>query len=324
MSNKPKCLITGALGFIGSNLLRKAVYEKQQYTFITLDKAVLPSSLDNMYFNKAVSNNHLADITDAHTIDRIFQFEKPDYVLHLAAESAVDYSLTDPNKFITTNVLGTQNLINASLKYNVKKFIYISTDECYGQLTSESEPSWTEESPLNPRNPYSASKAAGELLVKAAHESHGLAYNITRSSNNYGPRQTSEKLIPRVIKCILDKQPIPVYGQGMQIRDWTHVIDNCAGLLTVLNNGEDNQTYNISANQELTNIEVVNKICNIMGEGHSLITFIPDPRKSHDFRYSVNCDKIKKLGWEPKIKFKEGIDEQCVQWFLNNKWALRN
>jgi dTDP-glucose 4,6-dehydratase len=318
---KLKCLVTGSLGFIFSNFIRKALYEKYPYNFITLDKAVLSSSLNNMYFNKALSSNYIADITDHHIIDRIFEIEKPDIVIHGAAETFVDYSLSDPNKFINTNVLGTQNLINSSLKYGVKKFIYISTDEVYGHLSKESDESWTEESPINPRNPYSASKAAGELLVIAANKSHGLIYNITRSSNNYGPRQTPEKLIPKVIKCIINKQPIPIYGQGMQIRDWTHVYDNCAGILTVLDNGSPNEIYNISANQEFTNIEVVHNICEAMGEGHELIKFVED-RPGHDFRYSINSNKIKSLGWKPQHKFKDAIHDVC-DWYRSNQWFLR-
>ncbi len=320
--NKLKCLVTGSLGFIFSNFIRKALYEKLPYNFVTLDKAVLSSSLNNLYFNKALSSNYLADITDSHIIDRIFEVEKPDIVIHGAAESFVDYSLKDPNKFINANVLGTQNIINSSLKYGVKKLIYISTDEVYGHLTGESDESWTEESSLNPRNPYSASKAAGELLVRAANQSHGLIYNITRSSNNYGPRQTPEKLIPKVIKCIMNKEPIPVYGQGMQIRDWTHVYDNCAGIFAVLNKGEPNQVYNISANQEFTNIEVVHSICESMGEGHSLIEYIKD-RDGHDFRYSINTDKIKALGWKPEIFFKKHLYDLCISWYENNKWFLK-
>lgn len=320
--NKLKCLVTGSLGFIFSNFIRKALYEKLPYNFVTLDKAVLSSSLNNLYFNKALSSNYLADITDSHIIDRIFEVEKPDIVIHGAAESFVDYSLKDPNRFINANVLGTQNIINSSLKYGVKKLIYISTDEVYGHLTGESDESWTEESSLNPRNPYSASKAAGELLVRAANQSHGLIYNITRSSNNYGPRQTPEKLIPKVIKCIMNKEPIPVYGQGMQIRDWTHVYDNCAGIFAVLNKGEPNQVYNISANQEFTNIEVVHSICESMGEGHSLIEYIKD-RDGHDFRYSINTDKIKALGWKPEIFFKKHLYDLCISWYENNKWFLK-
>lgn len=197
-----------------------------------------------------------------------------------------------------------------------------NTDEVYGQLESETEASWTEESPLQPRNPYSASKAAGELIIKAAHTSFGLNYNITRSSNNYGPRQTSEKLIPKVIKCVHDGTKIPIYGQGLQIRDWTYVMDNCAGIISVLNEGKLNETYNISANQEFTNIEVIQRVCNALGKGHDLISFIPDPRGGHDFRYSVDCSKLKELGWKSGFRFKEGI-VNTVEWYQKNLWFLR-
>jgi dTDP-glucose 4,6-dehydratase len=319
--SKKKVLVTGALGFIFSNFIRKAVYEKQPYSFITLDKAVLPGALNNTYVNKSLSNNYIADITDEHIINRIFELEQPDIIIHGAAETFVDYSLSDPNKFIKSNVLGTQVLLNASMKYGVEKFIYVSTDEVYGHLENDSAPSWTEDAVLNPRNPYSASKAAGELLVKAASQSHGLIYNITRSSNNYGPRQTAEKLIPKVIKCIQSGEKIPVYGQGAQIRDWTHVFDNCAGVLAVLNKGEPNEVYNIAANQEFTNIEVVNMICNVMSKGHDLISFVKD-RPGHDFRYSIDASKIKKLGWSTQYKFKDGLAE-TVDWYTSNQWFLR-
>jgi dTDP-glucose 4,6-dehydratase len=288
---------------------------------VSIDRVGNNVNPNSLYINKNHSF-YLADIRDQHVIDRIFQFERPDIVIHGAAESFVDYSLSDPNSFVTSNVLGTQVIINACVKHKVEKLIYVSTDEVYGQLTREDEPSWTEESPLNPRNPYSASKAAGELLVVAAHHSHGLIYNITRSSNNYGPRQTPEKLIPKAIKCIMHGEKIPLYGQGLQIRDWTHVFDNCSALLTVLNQGEPNQVYNISANQELPNIEVIQKICNAMESGHDLISFIEDPRKGHDFRYSINCDKIKALGWKPHFKFSEGIVD-TVDWYKLNNYVLK-
>lgn len=320
MSDRKKVLVTGSCGFILGNLLRKAVYERQPYTLISVDR-VSTNSLNSMYWNKN-HTFHVADIRDQHIVDTIFQFEKPDVVIHGAAETFVDSSLSDPNSFVTSNVLGTQVIINACVKHKVEKLIYVSTDEVYGQLRSESDESWTEDSALNPRNPYSATKAAGELLVKAAHESFGLTYNITRSSNNYGPRQTCEKLIPKAIKCILEGKKIPIYGQGLQIRDWTHVYDNCAGLFAVLNSGQDNETYNISANQEFTNIEVIQSICNAMGKGHDLIQHIPDPRKGHDFRYSISANKLKSLGWKPNYKFKDGIVE-TVEWYQSNQWFLK-
>lgn len=314
-----KVLITGTCGFIFSNFIRKAIYEKQPYSFVSIDRV---GGNANVLYSHKNHIFHVADIRDQHVIDKIFQFERPDIVIHGAAESFVDYSLSDPNSFVTSNVLGTQVVINACVKHGVEKLIYISTDEVYGQLTSESDEAWTEESPLDPRNPYSASKAAGELLVKAAHHSHGLIYNITRSSNNYGPRQTPEKLIPKAIKCLLHKQKIPLYGRGLQIRDWTHVFDNCAALLTVLNHGKPNEVYNISANQEFPNIEVIQKICNAMGGGHELIDFIKDPRQGHDFRYSVNSSKVRELGWKPAYKFKEGIVD-TVEWYKINNWMLK-
>ncbi|CAB4196514.1 RfbB dTDP-D-glucose 4,6-dehydratase [uncultured Caudovirales phage] len=314
-----KLLITGTAGFILGNFIRKMVYEKQPYQLVSVD--MVKNNTNSMYWNK----NHtfyIADIRDQHIMDKIFQFEKPDIVIHGAAETFVDTSLTDPNSFVTSNVLGTQVIINCCVKYKVERLIHISTDEVYGQLTSEHDAPWTEDAILNPRNPYSATKAAAELLVKAAHDSYGLIYNITRSSNNYGPRQTSEKLIPKAIKCILDGEKIPIYGKGLQIRDWTHVHDNCAGIMAVLNNGVSNETYNIAANQEFTNIEVIQKICNAMNSGHELISYIPDPRMSHDFRYSIDSSKIKKLGWSPKIKFKEGVCD-TVNWYLNNKYFIK-
>lgn len=314
-----KVLITGTCGFIFSNFIRRAIFEKQPYNFVSIDKV---SGNANMLYSHKNHTFHLADLRDNHIIDKIFQYERPDIVIHGAAESFVDYSLSDPNAFVTSNVLGTQVVINACLKHNVERLIYVSTDEVYGQLTSENDKAWTEEAPLDPRNPYSASKAAGELMVKAANQSHGLIYNITRSSNNYGPRQTAEKLIPKAIKCILNGDKIPLYGKGLQIRDWTHVFDNCAAILAVLNNGKPNETYNISANQELPNVDVIQKICNAMGKGHELISFVEDPRKGHDFRYSVDSSKIKALGWKPSFKFKEGIVE-TVEWYKMNQWMLK-
>jgi dTDP-glucose 4,6-dehydratase len=319
--DKLKVLITGSCGFIFGNFIRKAIYEKQPYSFVSIDR-INNNTINSMYWNKN-HTFHIADIRDQHVIDIIFQFEKPDIVIHGAGETHVDNSLSDPNSFVTSNVLGTQVLINASIKYGVKKFIYISSDEVYGQLTSEDEPSWTEESPLNPRNPYSATKTSGELLVKAANQCHGLIYNITRTVNNYGPRQLSDKFIPKVIKLITQKKPIPIYGNGLQVRDWIHVFDNCNGIMTVLNNGKPNEIYNISANQEYTNLEVVQKICNTMKTGHDLISFVENPRKTgEDFRYSANSDKLQKLGWKPTIKFKDGI-EQCTFWFNNNLWWFK-
>ena len=254
-------------------------------------------------------------------MDKIFLFEKPSIVIHAAAESSVDASIRDANSFVKSNVLGTQTIINLCLKYKVEKLIYISTDEVMGALNSEKDPAWKETDPVNPRNPYSASKMAGEMLVKAAHETHGLPYLITRSSNNYGPRQTTNKLIPRVIECILNDKKIPVYGQGLQIRDWLYVDDNCSAILKLTDDKYVNETYNISANQEFSNIEVVQNICNLMDRGWDLIQFVED-RPGHDFRYSLDSSKLRATGWQPERKFKEGLT-MCINWYLSNPWWFR-
>jgi dTDP-glucose 4,6-dehydratase len=314
-----KILITGSCGFIMGNFVRKVIYEKQPYQLVSVDRVNF-NNLNSLYWNKS-HTFHVADIRDQHIIDIIFEFERPDIVIHAAAETSVDASLVTPNDFMTSNVLGTQVIINACLKYNVEKLIYISTNEIYGHLESENDQSWNECATLNPRNPYAASKAAGEMLVKAAHTSHGLIYNITRSSNNYGPRQAPDKLIPMVIKSIQEGKKIPVYGNGLQIRDWTHVFDNFSDIITVLNSGKPNEIYNISANQELPNIEVIQRICNVMENGHQLVEFVKD-RPGHDFRYSLDSSKIRELGWKPTFKFKNGIIN-TVNWFNANKWTLR-
>src|SRR5579864_968479 len=305
-----KVLVTGSCGFVFGNFIRKAIYDQNQkkekkYAFASVDR-VTNNAVNSMYWNKNHAF-HIADIRDEHVMERIFETERPDIVIHGAAETFVDTSLKDPNSFVSSNVLGTQVIINCCLKTNVERLIYISTDEVYGQLTSEADEAWNEDAPLSPRNPYSATKAAGELLVQAANRTHGLIYNITRCSNNYGPRQLPEKLVPKAIKCVIEGQKIPIYGQGQQIRDWTYVADNCTAIMTILDKGEPNEVYNISSKQEFVNIETINLVCNAIGKGHELISFIEDPRGGHDFRYSVDTAKIQKLGWKPTYKFRDGI-----------------
>ncbi len=323
MSRK-RVLISGSAGFIFSNFIRYAVYTKSQhnYEFYSVDKIANSSMINNIYQNK-LHEFYLADICDEHIMTKIFEYIKPEIVINGAAESAVDKSINNANPFITSNVLGTQILVNLSVKYNVEKFVQISTDEIYGSLSSSSDLLWTEEAPSNPLNPYSASKAAAEMIVKAAANTFKLPYIITRSSNNYGARQTSDKLIPRILKSIFNNQPIPIYGEGKQIRDWLHVQDNCSAILLLLRDEAMNSIYNISANQEYSNIQVVNMVCDIIGAGHSLITHIPDPRPGHDFRYGINSSKIRNLGWSPAFKsFKEGLT-QCITWFNDNSYFLK-
>ena len=315
-----KILVTGSGGFIFSNFIRKCLFDKLPYKFVSVDYCKVPNVLNNIYANKG-HTFYVANVADRHAMDVIFQIEQPDYVIHAAAESFVDASIQDASAFITSNVLGTQVIVDLCLKWKVQKLLYVSTDEVYGHLTSELQTSWTEMSNLNPRNPYSASKAAGELLVQAAHHTHGLPYLITRSCNNFGPRQQSRNFIPKIIKSILENTPMPIFGQGMQMREWIYVEDNCEATLTVLEKGQLNSIYNISTGYELSNIEMFQKICNIMGTGHNLAKFVTD-RPGHDFRYSINPSLIKDLGWKPKYKLQEGL-YKCIEWYKNNNWFIK-
>lgn len=316
MTIKPKILVTGSCGFIFSNFIRYCIYNKVPYRFVSIDKVQENATLHNVYINK----NHefyIGDITDKHFIDVVFNVEKPDIVIHAAANSHVDKSIQNATSFVYNNVYGTQVIIDACVKYKVKKLVYVETDEVYGHLTDMNASAWTEDSPVNPRNPYSASKLAGGLLVKAAHETHGLMYNITRCCNNYGARQTQDKFIPKIIKSIIKKERMPIYGRGLQIRDWLFVEDHCKALLKILSDGKDNETYNISANQEISNIDVFNNICDIFKSGHELIQFVDD-RPGHDFRYSVDSSKLRNLGWKPEFDFDSGI-RSCAEWYVHNQ-----
>jgi len=317
---KEKILITGTGGFIFSNFVRRAIYNREQYNFVSIDKVKKSNAINNVYTNK----NHkfyIGDVADSHFLNVVFEVERPDIVIHGAAESFVDSSIENASPFIISNILGTQNIVDSCVRWKTKRLIYISTDEVYGHLEHEDEPAWTEKCELLPRNPYSASKASGELLVKAAHETHGLQYNITRSCNNYGPRQAAEKFIPKIIQKILNDEKVPVYGQGLQVRDWMHVFDNCAAIMKILHDGKPNETYNIAAGQEFSNVEVFQEVCNVLGKGHNLIEFVKD-RPGHDFRYSVNAKKLRAIGWEPFYKFKDGL-AQTAQWYVNNQWFLK-
>jgi len=322
MSKKKKILVTGSCGFIFSNFMRYAITQHDvNYKFISVDKVKSSRVMYNVFSNKN-HTFHIGDVADSHFMDVVFQVEEPDIVIHAAAESFVDSSIKNADPFIHSNVRGTQTVIDACVKWGVERLVYISSDEIYGQLTSEDDPPWPETAPMNPRNPYSATKAAGELLVKAAHQTHGLNYNITRCCNNYGPRQDPEKFLPKIIKCVINNEKIPVYGQGRQVRDWLYVSDNCRAVLDILEKGAINETYNIAANQEYSNIEICQLVCNALGKGHDLIEFVED-RPGHDFRYSVDCTKLKGIGWEPEFKFKQGLEE-TAKWYINNKsWFLK-
>ena len=316
---KKKILVTGSGGFIFGNFIRRAFHLRKPYNIVSLDRVRESHLMHNMYVNKDHSF-YIADIRDPHMLNVIFQTERPDIVVHGAAESFVDSSIKDPSPFITSNVVGTQNIIDICLETDVERLVYISTDEVYGQLTSEEDEAWTESSNINPRNTYSASKAAGELLVRAAHETHGLQYQITRCCNNYGPWQDPEKFIPKIIQHVFNGKSVPIYGKGDQVRDWIHVWDKCEALFKIIDEGEENTVYNISAGQEFSNVETFQLVCNALGKGHDLLKFVED-RPGHDFRYSVDSSKLRELGWKPNLKFKEGLEQTC-KWYELNKFFL--
>lgn len=317
--NKKKILITGSCGFIFSNFVRKVIYESNQkdskyqpYDVISIDR-VNYNATNNLYWSRD-HTFYIADIRDQHVIDTIIKFEQPNIIIHGAAETLVNSPLCEPNSFITTNVLGTQVIINACLKYKVDKLIYISDEEVLGPSDNPLD----ELSTINPHTPYAASKAAGELLVMAAHKSHGLIYNIIRLSNNYGRRQSLENLVPKTIKCIQDEQPIVL--QGMDTRVWTHVFDTCTGILNILDLNKNNEIYHLSSEHEFTNLEVVQTICNVMEKGYNSIIF--EEHKLNNFKYSINSNKIKELGWKTNYKFKNGIIN-TVDYYLNNQWFFK-
>lgn len=320
--NKIKVLCTGSGGGIINNLIRNSIFEKRQYDFVSIDKITKSSVLNNIYSNK----NHtfyIGDIADDHFVNVIFEIEKPDIVIHGASEKS------NPNNFIHSNILGTQVLVNAAIKWNTKKFIHLSTYKVYGELGDKKDLSWVktegfpfrEDAILNPSTQYAASKAAAEYIVKAASKSNGLNYIITRAANNYGQRQGKEKLIPKTIKSILDNQKIQIYGNGMNTRDWLHTFDYSSALVKILECGKMGETYNISSHQEFSNLEVVNEVCNTIGKGHNLIEFVAD-KVPHDFRMAADATKLRALGWAPDYKFKNAIKQTC-EWFVNNSYCLK-
>lgn len=315
-----KILITGSAGFIFSNFIRKVISEELPYEFVSIDKLYEPYTLHNI-FDHPRHKFYMADLCDEHMIDNIFKIEKPNIVIHAAASSFVDSSISWAVPFVQNNILATQVMIDASLKYEVERFVFVSTDEVYGQLKSKKDKSWTENSIINPRNPYSASKAAGELMVRAAHETHGLPFNITRCCNNYGSRQPPRNLVPRIVSCILSDQKIPIHGNGKQMREWIHADDHGNAILKIIQDATLNETYNVGTGFECTNLEMVKYISDIMQCDKDLISFVRD-RKGHDQRYSVDCSKIHKLGWKPKIEFIDGLTKS-IEWYKENQWYLK-
>ena len=318
IKNMKNILVTGGAGFIGSNFVRYMLNKHQDYKIVNLDLLTYAGnikSLDDVKDNP----NYLfvkGDIADNKLVDKIVSDNKIDVIINFAAESHVDRSITNPDIFVKTNVLGTQNLLEVAKKYKIEKFFQISTDEVYGSLGKTGF--FTEKTPLSPNSPYSASKASADLLVMAYHHTFGLNVNITRCSNNYGPYQFPEKLIPLFIINALDNKQVPLYGDGLNIRDWLFVEDHCSAIDTVLHKGKNGEIYNVGGNNEKTNKYITDTILKYLGKDSSLIKYVAD-RLGHDRRYAIDATKIKEeLGWEPKYKFEQAI-EKTIEWYLNNK-----
>lgn len=315
-----KILVTGAAGFIGSNFV---YYELENYDdeIVALDLLTYAGNLKNLDGCKDNKNFKFVkmDIRDREAINSLFEDEKFDIVVNFAAESHVDRSIEEPEVFLKTNILGTQVLMDASLKYGVKRYHQVSTDEVYGDLPLDRpDLFFTESTPLHTSSPYSASKASADLLVNAYHRTFGLNTTITRCSNNYGPYQFPEKLIPLMINNARHNKSLPVYGEGLNVRDWLHVYDHCSGIDLVMRNGKNGEVYNIGGHNERKNIEVVKTILKELGKDESLITYVTD-RKGHDLRYAIDPSKIEsELGWKPKYNFESGIKE-TIKWYMDNQ-----
>ena len=330
-------LVTGGAGFIGSNFVKMMLKKHPDYNIINVDTLTYEGNLENL---KDIENNSnytfvKADIRDRDKIEGIFENNEISAVVNFAAESHVDRSIEEPEVFLTTNIIGTQVLLDVAKRHwKIKpddkydreykpgvKFLQVSTDEVYGALGETGL--FVEDMPLLPNSPYSASKASADLIVRAYNETFGMPVNITRCSNNYGPYQFPEKLIPLMINNCLNEKDLPVYGDGMQVRDWLHVSDHCVAIDTVLHKGKDGEIYNIGGDNEKANIEIVKLIIRTLGKSEDLIKYVKD-RPGHDRRYAIDNTKITaELGWEPAYTFEQGMEE-TIQWYLDNmEWIER-
>lgn len=318
---KKKILVTGGAGFIGANFVHYLVNRYPNDHVVNLDALTYAGNLETCHSLEGRGNYEFikGDITDREFIFKLFEKEQFDWVVNFAAESHVDRSVTNPDIFIQTNVVGTQVLLEASRQFGVKRYHQVSTDEVYGDLPPDRpDLFFTEESPLHPSSPYSASKASADLLVYSYYRTFNLPITISRCSNNYGPYQFPEKLIPLMISKALNDELLPVYGTGENIRDWLHVSDHCVAIDLILHQGRVGEVYNIGGHDERTNLEVVKTILQALGKTESLISYVAD-RPGHDLRYAINPHKMEsELGWKPTYDFESGI-KQTIGWYLENQ-----
>ena len=314
-----KILITGGAGFIGGNFVHYMVDKYKGYEIVVLDKLTYAGNLETLKGVMDKIKFYKADIANREAVYKIFEEEKPDMVVNFAAESHVDRSIENPEIFLVTNILGTQVLMDACRKYGTERYHQVSTDEVYGDLPLDRpDLFFTEETPIHTSSPYSASKASADLLVMAYHRTYGLPVTISRCSNNYGPYHFPEKLIPLMTLNALEDKPLPVYGNGQNVRDWLYVTDHCKAIDLILHKGSVGEIYNIGGHNEKSNIEIVKIILNILKKPESLITYVAD-RKGHDMRYAIDPAKIhRELGWLPETKFEDGI-VKTVKWYLENR-----
>ena len=311
-----RIVITGGAGFIGSNFTRYVLNQHPEHQVVVLDALTYAgnlASLEDLQADPRFRFVH-GDICDAKLVDELMA--QADAVVHFAAESHVDRSISDPGVFVRTNVEGTLTLLDAAKRHNIQRFVHVSTDEVYGSLGPTGY--FTEETPLAPNSPYSASKAGSDMMARAYFETHGLPVMITRCSNNYGPYHFPEKLIPFFITNLLADKPVPVYGDGLNVRDWLHVEDHCQAIDLVLHKGTPGEVYNVGGHNERTNLEITQLLLAKLGKDESLITYVQD-RPGHDRRYAIDASKLRReLGWEPKYTFETGLD-QTIAWYLDNR-----
>ncbi|MDR1673280.1 MAG: dTDP-glucose 4,6-dehydratase [Bacteroidales bacterium] len=329
-------IITGGAGFIGSHVVRLFVAKYPDYRIVNVDKLTYAGNLENLSDIDRNPNYvfEKKDITNSESIKAVFERYRPDGIIHLAAESHVDRSISNPMEFIMTNIVGTTTLLNAARTLwgndtKEKRFYHVSTDEVYGSLGAEGY--FTETTAYDPRSPYSASKASSDHLVRAYHHTYGLPVVLSNCSNNYGPNHFPEKLIPLSINNIKNNKPIPVYGKGENVRDWLYVLDHARAIDVIFHKGKNGETYNIGGHNEWTNIDLIRLLCRIMdkklhrkaGASEKLITFVKD-RAGHDLRYAIDSSKLQReLGWKPSLQFEEGL-EKTVDWYLANEQWLQN